>query len=566
VSKPTGETPAPNSSRPPTTAAQLVNGRAADDSTGILFEECAWTWRQVVAEAERRAQLLLALRQDGPFHVGVLLENTPEYLFLLAGAALAGAVIVGINPTRRGAELAGDIRRTDCQLLVTDTTQVGLIERLDLGLAPDRLLVVDVNTYTDQLEWLRRRPDGERLLLPEPLADQLFLLIFTSGSTGAPKAVRMTHGRAARAAARVGFRPDDVLYSAMPLFHGNALSAAVLPALASGATLALRRKFSASNFLPDIRRTRATFFNSVGRAIGHIVATPPTSRDRDHWLRYVLGPETSARDKAVFTERFGVPLIEGYGSSENAIVLTPVLDARPGALGRASTRDDVVVVDPDTGAELVRAVFDECGRLTNADVCIGELVGRQARSNFEGYYNDPAADLHRTRNGWYWSGDLAYRDEEGIFYFAGRTGDWLRVDSENFTAGPVERILGRFEGASGVAVYPVPDPSTGDQVMAALELGPGVTFDPDAFTAFLAAQGDLGTKWAPRFVRVVHALPATATDKTDKQPLRIQGWDTDDPVWHRVGRSDRYVPMSQADVDAMVAAFAANGRSALIGR
>ena len=100
-------------------------------------------------------------------------------------------------------------------------------------------------------------------------------------------------------------------------------------------------------------------------------------------------------------------------------------------------------------------------------------MGRQARSNFEGYYNNPEADAERTRNGWYWSGDLAYRDEEGVFYFAGRTGDWLRVDSENFAAAPVERILARFAGASGVAVYPVPDTSTGDQVMAALELEPG---------------------------------------------------------------------------------------------
>ena len=288
----------------------------------------------------------------------------------------------------------------------------------------------------------------------------------------------MTQGRAARAASRVGFSSDDVLYSAMPLFHGNALSAAVLPALASGATLALRRKFSASNFLPDVRECRATFFNSVGRAIAHIVATPPTEHDRDHRLRYVLGPETSAQDKAAFTERFGVPLIEGYGSSENAIVLKPVARPRPGALGRASARDDVAVVDPVTGEELPVAVFDGHGRLTNAEACIGELVGRQARSNFEGYYNNPEADAERTRNGWYWSGDLAYRDEDGIFYFAGRTGDWLRVDSENFAAAPVERILARFEGVSGVAVYPVPDTSTGDQVMAALELEPGVDVRP----------------------------------------------------------------------------------------
>jgi fatty-acyl-CoA synthase len=520
----------------------------------------------VVAESELRGELLTSLRQEGPFHVGVLLENTPEYLFLLAGAALAGAVIVGVNPTRRGTELATDIRRADCQLLITDSTQIAVLDGLDLGLAPGGLLVADGDSYAHRLAGFRATGDEARPTFPEPTPDQLYLLIFTSGSTGGPKAVRMTQGRAARAASRVGFSSEDVLYSAMPLFHGNALSAAVLPAMASGATLALRRKFSASSFLPDVRQCGATFFNSVGRAIAHIVATPATEYDRDHQLRYVLGPETSAQDKAVFTERFGVPLIEGYGSSENAIVLKPVPDPRPGALGRASARDDVAVVDPESGVELPVAAFDEYGRLTNADACIGELVGRQARSNFEGYYNNPEADAERTRNGWYWSGDLAYRDEDGIFYFAGRTGDWLRVDSENFAAAPVERILARFEGASGVAVYPVPDSSTGDQVMAALELEPGVTFDPGAFTDFLAAQDDLGTKWAPRYVRLVSAMPVTATDKTDKKPLRAQRWDTDDPVWHRIGRSREYVPLTRDDIERLVAEFAANGRSPLLGR
>ena len=129
-------------------------------------------------------------------------------------------------------------------------------------------------------------------------------------------------------------------------------------------------------------------------------------------------------------------------------------------------------------------------------------MGRTALANFEGYYNNPEADAERTRNGWYWSGDLAYRDEEGIFYFAGRTGDWLRVDSENFAAAPVERILARYPGVAGVAVIAVPDVRTGDQVMAALELEPGRAFDPEAFSAFLAAQEDLGTK-----LSLIHIYP-----------------------------------------------------------
>ena len=199
----------------------------------------------------------------------------------------------------------------------------------------------------------------------------------------------MSQGRAARAALRMPFQPDDVLYSAMPLFHGNALSSSLFPWMASGARLALRRRFSASGFLPDVRRHGATFMNTVGRAVAHILATDPTAHDRDHRLKYVLGPETSATDKAEFTRRFGVPLFEGYGSSEGAIVLHPVGDDRPGALGRLPRGAEAKVVDPATGEERATAVFDDRGRLTNPAEAIGELIGRSPALGLRGLLQEP---------------------------------------------------------------------------------------------------------------------------------------------------------------------------------
>jgi fatty-acyl-CoA synthase len=551
------------------TASDLVRLRADDDGRGLLFEGGEWSWREVVAGAAARAALFEQLRLPGPFHIGVLLENTPEYLACLMAAALAGATIVGINPTRRGAELATDIRHTDCQLIVTDSTQThhldGIDPHDDLGLEPrgtagGRILAADSPGFAE----LVAAHEGAALPDHRPAPEDLYLLIFTSGSTGAPKAVRFSQGRAAKSAVRVPFSPDDVLYSAMPLFHGNALNSIVFPAWYTGATIALRRRFSASSFLPDVREVGATFVSTVGRAIAHIVATEPSDLDRDHRLQYVLGPETSEADKASFTERYGVPLFEGYGSSENAIILQPAPSSKRSALGLASERDDVVVLDPDTSEERPRARFDELGQLVNGDEAIGELVGRNVLRNFEGYYNNPEAEAERGRAGWYWSGDLAYRDDDGVFYFAGRVGDWLRVDSENFAAAPVERVLSRFGPARGVAVYPVPDSRTGDQVMAAIELRAGTGFDPAEFVAFLEDQLDLGTKWAPRYVRIVDALPLTGTNKLNKQPLKTARWDTTDPLWHRPGRDLVYVPMTVSDRAALEADFEANGRGNLL--
>jgi fatty-acyl-CoA synthase len=539
------------------TVAELVLGRRGDDRPGLWFEDSRWTWAEVVEAAAVRAELLHARRRPGPFHVGVLLDNVPEYLFVLGGAALAGATVVGLNPTRRGDPLARDVRHTDCQLVLTDRARQGDLDALDLGAATGHVLAVEDEPH-------RGLDPVDPAATPLPTPEDLWLLIFTSGSTGDPKAVRMSHGRAAGIVGNVVFRPRDVLYSAMPLYHGNALNAAVLPALASGAQLVLRRRFSASGFLPDVRRYGATFFNTVGRALGHINATEPTPDDRDHSLRWVLAPEASEEDRARFTTRFGPPVFTGYGSSENAIVLHPASTSRPGALGVAPPGADIAVVDPDSREERAVARFDEHGGLTNAEDAIGELVGRNVVAAFEGYYGDPDADAQRTRDGWYWSGDLAYRDEDGVFYFAGRTGDWLRVDSENLAAGPIETVLSRWPDASAVAVYPVPDVSTADQVMAAVELARDVGFDPDRFAAFLADQPDLGTKWAPRYVRIVDGLPLTATHKVDRRPLREEGWRTTDEVWHRPARAEGYVLLTAADRASLDAALAVNGRAHLL--
>ncbi len=133
--------------------------------------------------------------------------------------------------------------------------------------------------------------------------------------------------------------------------------------------------------------------------------------------------------------------------------------------------------------------------------------------------------------GWYWTGDLAYRDDAGFFYFAGRDHDWLRVDGENFASAPIERILQRHPDVVLASVYAVPDPVVGDQVMAAVQLRPGLdTLDAEELAGFLAAQGDLGTKWAPRFVRMSDALPATATNKVLKRSLRAERWNCAEPV------------------------------------
>ncbi|MFB6817190.1 AMP-binding protein [Streptomyces sp. NPDC056347] len=541
------------------TVAELVQRQWGDHRPGLRYRDTVLTHHQVASGAAARAALLAdLLPTGGEPHVGVLLDNTPEFPLWLSAAALAGAAVAGINPTRRGAELARDILHTDCRVLITERAHLPLLAGLDLPGV--RVLVTDSEAYAALLAPYASAAPGDTVR-PDTGPGTRMLLYFTSGSTGAPKAAICTQGRLAAAGASLaghfGVRREDVHYICMPMFHGNAVIADWAPALAGGAAVALRRRFSASGFLDDVRAHGATYFTYVGRAVQYLLATPERPDDREHRLRLGFGTEAGAVDAARFRERFGVRLVEGYGSSEGGAAIQRSPDTPARAVGRAAGRDDLAVVDPETGRERAAAVFDGSGRLVNGAEAIGELVNR-GRTPFEGYWRNAAADAERLRGGWYWTGDLFFRDAEGFFYFAGRTDDRLRVDSENLAAAMIENILARWRPAVAAAVYAVPDPVAGDQVMAALALRPGGAFDPAAFAGFLAAQPDLGTKMAPAFVRIVPAMPVTATNKVHRAALRQEGFWRGDRVWRR-GPDGAYAPLTEENLRALAAAYAAHG-------
>jgi fatty-acyl-CoA synthase len=539
------------------TVDELIRRRLGDGNPALLFGDERWTWDEHARASAARAALALDRRRPGPFHIGYLLENVPELSFWLGAGAVSGATMVGVNPTRRGAELAADIRHTDCQLLVTERALLPLLDGVDLALSSDRILVVDTDEYAAACADYLHAPFPEARVAPDTPA----VLVFTSGTSGAPKAAIVSQRRLARygrtLSASQGLTAASVCYSAMPMFHSNALYAGWSPALYVGATIALRRRFSASQFFPDIRRYRATYFNYVGKPLSYILATPPLADDRDHTLVRALGNEASQHDIVRFRERFGVEVFDNYGSTEGGITVMRSADQPDGALGRLPA--GALVVDPESGSPRAAAQFDAAGRLVNARESIGEIVNTSPGS-FEGYYKNDEAARARTRHGWYWSGDLGYVDTDGWLWFAGRDYDWLRVDGENFAAAPVERIISRFPGVVLAAVFAVPATDVGDEVMVTLQLGPGAELDPSGFDEFLAGQADLGVKWRPRYVRVATDMPVTATSKILKRQLRAERWECADPVWWRPERDQPLRLLTPDDAASIRRAFVARGR------
>jgi fatty-acyl-CoA synthase len=519
------------------TIQQLLRTRVGDPTPAVKYGDRVWSWREHLADASAAAASLIGIADPKrPLHVGALLGNTPEMLTAMAAAALGGYVLCGINDTRRGAALAKDILRADCQILLTDPAHRALLDGLDLP----GVRVLDVAGD----EWSRLLAAAEPLVPHREVdAGDTFMMIFTSGTSGEPKAVRVTHLTVIFAGSTLieRFEVDSsgVCYLSMPLFHSNALLAGWSVAVGSGAAM-VPATFSASGLLADLRRYGATYMNYVGKPLAYVLATPERPDDRDNPLLVAFGNEASDRDIAEFSRRFDCTVWDGFGSTEGAIIITREDGCPPGSLGQGFP--GVSIYNPDTLAECPVARFDEDGALINADEAIGELVNTSGAGLFAGYYNDREATDARLRHGMFWSGDLAYRDADGWIYFAGRSGDWLRVDGENMTTAPIERILQRLPAVSQVAVYAVPDERVGDQVMAALVLVDNAQLTPGEFGEFLAGQSDLSPKAWPRHVWITEGLPSTATNKILKRELSSRGATPEGGLlWTRVGRDSAYV-------------------------
>ncbi len=522
---------------PDDTIQALLQKRLPDPAVAVKYGDLQWSWAQYLAESTTRAAALIAAADpQRPMHIGALLGNTPEMLAQMAAAGLGGYVLCGLNTTRRGEALAADVRRAECQFVVTDSEHRPLLDGLDLGGAR----ILDTSTP----EWVEFISDaGEFVPLRQVTAMDPFMMIFTSGTSGNPKAVPVSHLFPTMAGLslteRFSLTERDTCYVSMPLFHSNAVVAGWAPAVVCGAAI-VPAKFSASNFLDDIRRYGATYMNYVGKPLAHILATAERGDDADNPLRVAFGNEANDKDIEEFARRFDVQVEDGFGSTENAIIVIREPGTPKGSIGRGV--DGVAVYNAETVTECAVARFDTNGALANADEAVGELVNTTGSGLFTGYYNDPEANAERMRHGMFWSGDLAYRDADGWIYLAGRTADWMRVDGENLAAAPIERILLRHSAINRAAVYAVPDERVGDQVMAAIVLNEGQALDPDAFEAFLDAQPDLSTKARPRFVRIAADLPSTATHKVLKRHLIAEGTavGTDETLWEREPRGTAY--------------------------
>ena len=456
--------------------------------------------------------------------VGLFLESRPEHVLHKLALNALGVCCVPINPDYRPRELAYLVDHAKVDLIVA------LTSRQDAVLAA--LALTQHQPPVALLETLETQP-LPRATTPvapgEPTGDTPASILYTSGTTGQPKGCVLSHTYELAAghwyahqgglgAVREG---QDRLYNPLPLFHVNASILSFYCMLLSGGCQVQTDRFQPSRWWTEVVESRATIVHYLGVVVPMLLSQPPSPLERAHCVRFGYGAGVEPQLHAVFEERYGFPLLELWGMTEMVRPLTDCHAPRQvgtRAFGRARPGLDA-------------CVMDEAGQVV-PDGAPGELVVRYSEATprrhfFSSYLDNPEATAEAWRGGWFHTGDIVMRGEDGMFHFMDRRKNIIRRSGENIAAAEVEALLLTHPLVANVAVMALPDDVREEEVLACVVLKDrnGTETAQTARTLFDFCHQQLAYYKAPGWLWFAAGIPTTGTQKIQKHRIFPEGQD-----------------------------------------
>ncbi len=546
------------------------NAERHGSRAAILFEDRVITWAELNGWANRIAQFFQAQGLAKGDAIAVCLENRPELLAVVAGAAKIGVACAMLNTSQKGKVLAHSINLIQPQRIVVGEELVasfeGLKPELNTGQDTPFLFLADTNTlnafgdapegFTNMATAVSAFNSDNPVLADPPRMGDTAIYLFTSGTTGLPKAAPGSHRKFVKAYGGFGLmslamEPDDVLYCTLPLYHGTALLVCWGSVLAGGSAIALRRKFSARAFWDDVRRYRATTFGYVGELCRYLLNQPAGDQDRDHPLTKMIGNGLRPSIWREFKDRFGIETVaELYASSEGNIGFSNFFNM-DNTVG-FSTAPYKLVKFHDGTRDPIR---DDRGRMK--EVAKGEpglLIGEiNKKWSFEGYTQQDATeksilrDAFKKGDAWFNTGDVLKEIGCRHLQFVDRMGDTFRWKGENVSTNEVENILDGSGLVEEAIVYGVEIPNTNGKagMVTLVPQSNGHPFDVNELFAYL--QANLPAYAIPVFVRVTHSIEKTGTFKYRKVDIQKAGYSLErgnDQVFAWLPKTDGYTRLT----------------------
>ena len=534
----------------------------------ILFEDRSITWGDFNAWSNRIAGYFQAQGLKKGDSIAVFLENRPEVLAVIAGAAKIGVACAMLNSAQKGKVLEHSINLVTPKMVVVGEELVSAFDDVKASLQLDHptpfLFLADTNTlnvfgdapsgYANMAQQASTFNSDNPVLSDPPRTGDTAIYLFTSGTTGLPKAAPGSHNKFLKAYGGFGLmslamKPEDVFYCTLPLYHGTGLVVCWGSVLAGGSALALRRKFSASAFWDDVRRYDATVFGYIGELCRYLLNQPPSEQDRNHGLTKMLGNGLRPSIWKEFKERFGIETIsELYASSEGNIGFSNFfnLDNTVGM----STASYKLVKFHDGTRDPVRNDKGTMQEVAKGDP--GLLVGEITKKwSFEGYTQKEATeksilrDAFKKGDAWFNTGDVLREIGCRHLQFVDRMGDTYRWKGENVSTNEVENILDGSGMVEEAIVYGVEIPKTNGKAGMVTLVPNSSTFDIDKLLGFL--RDNLPAYAVPVFVRVTQAIEKTGTFKYRKVDIQKAGYSLERPheeVFAWLSKTNGYVRLT----------------------
>lgn len=504
----------------------------------------ALTYSDADVQANQLAHGLKRLDVGFGDRVALLLPNGLPHVLAWLACARLGAIHVAVNLEYRGSFLKHVLVNSQARVLFTAPEFLDNLSEISEELQDLQVVVVCPPT----LHAARSSPEPLGLRRPLPASagrviKQVFLgellsevagppeeagevsyqdiasILYTSGTTGPSKGVLMPHAHnylfGLGSICNLELQEDDVYYICLPLFHANALFMQLYAVLIGGMTAVLRERFSASEWLADIRNHGCTVTNTLGVMVEFLLRQPPSEQEGDHSLRVVTAAPLPPEQVEPFKQRFGVRhFIELYGMTEvNIPLYTPLEAPRPGSCGKPWERFyEVSVLHPETDEPLSPNHVGE--------ICVRP---RQPYGFMQGYHGLPEKTVEACRNFWFHTGDAGRVDDDGYFYFVDRIKDCIRRRGENISSFEVESALLEHPEVAEVAAIAVPSEIAGGEDEIKLVIVPHAQKVPSPESIWAFCQSRLPKTMQPLYLELVDVLPKTPTNKVQKAQLRAAG-------------------------------------------
>ncbi|WP_255152048.1 AMP-binding protein [Halorarius halobius] len=451
--------------------------------------------------------------------VTIHLPNCPEYLQVWFALLKLGAVSVHSNTNHTVREVNYTIDNSDSEAVITSPAYADLVADACEGTAVETTVygrVDDEDVDGVVLDEVVTDADPD---LPDVDIDgeDVAQIIFTSGTTSDPKGVLHTHANllysGERASKHTALRPDDRMLTALPVFHVNAQSISVLGSLTVGCELVLVEEFKASDYVDQLRRHRATVTSIIGTQVRALLAQPEQGTDDDNDLREIFfAINVTDDEKERFEQRFGAPLLNGYGLSETMTIVTmaPIHGDRAWpSIGRPAFDREVHIVDDD-GNEVATG--------ERGEIAVG---GKRGRNLMKAYYEMPdKTEEAFTEEGWLLTGDFGRFDEHGNLYFVDRKKNIIESRGENVSEAEVEGVLENHPKVEEAGVIGVPDDFYGEAVKALVKRA-DESLTVEELDEY--ATENLAEFKRPAEIVFVDEFPRTSIGKIEKSTLRDEG-------------------------------------------